>query len=864
MAKKFRINVNRPYIAYAGSTIQQNFGEAQEKGFLCWDIRARDDFDVHFHPIPNPSPFVTIDWKGTVRQTLRVAKGTVPKGSRIRIRAEETIIQSEIKQLYNELRVLYEPLEIVLKIDNSQSSGSHVDGDFSTVTEDLRDPDTLVTLMRDFLKASEIDESDWDLIRAHIERYIRGIVAGADPVARHAKWSVKRLEFENTFSFGKKNVIDFEKLHGVVGIFAPNARGKSSIIGTLMYALFNSTDRGPIKNLHIINTRKGECAAKAVISVNDNDYTIERKTVKKEPKKGFIHGVTSLEFRKVDPNGNKIEDATGELRTDTEKEIRKLIGTADDFLLTSLASQGDINRFINEGAAQRKMILARMLDLDILEQMVFQAKEESNNIKAQLKGAPDRDWDTVIEELASALVVGIEQLESMGVELAQSRKHLAEAQLRQARLDRPGTITQTDIDEQDEAIAALRARLESLQVKYTENVTQHADIVSKLDNISKFKDNFPVDALRAQKAVQDSLTAALVGMQHSLQVEQKTLAQQEKSTEKLTDIPCGDSFPSCKFIKDSYLDRAKIDEQRQRVEDLTLQITSTMSGIERARAADIDSKLNKYQDVLKKESDLSVQQIRIEAAVAGYKKDIEYATTRLAEAETRRADLAQHVVTGNVTTELNQAKKDVKMLNGQLNSLDARRLSQVETNVRLKSQVERIEDERDKYSELRNKWRLYEHMISALSKRGIPSQIIHRLLPRINVEIAKILQGVVDFTVVLDVDTESNAMDIYIDYGDSRRIIELASGMEKMVASLAIRVALINVSSLPKTDMFIIDEGFGTLDESNIAACNRLLESFKQWFRIIMVISHVDGIKDSADSIIELMRNGKDSHVDYT
>jgi exonuclease SbcC len=353
-------------------------------------------------------------------------------------------------------------------------------------------------------------------------------------------------------------------------------------------------------------------------------------------------------------------------------------------------------------------------------------------------------------------------------------------------------------------------------------------------------------------------------MQHSLQVEQKTLAQQEKSAEKLSEVPCGDSFPTFKFIKDSHLDRQRIDSQRQRVEDLTRQVVSTREALDTAKLADIDSKIGKYQDILKKESELQVQLVKVEATLSGGEKDIEHNNQRCNEAVVRLGDLRMRVVAGDMADELSKAKKDVKALNTQLNTLDSRRLSLVESAARTKGQIERAEEEKDKYSELKNKWRLYEHMMSALSKRGIPSQIMHRLLPRINIEISKILQGVVDFTVSLEVDTESNAMDIYIDYGDSRRIIELASGMEKMIASLAIRVALINVSSLPKTDMFIIDEGFGTLDESNIAACGRLLESLKQWFRIIIVISHVDGIKDAADSIIELTRHGKDSCVDYT
>jgi exonuclease SbcC len=85
--------------------------------------------------------------------------------------------------------------------------------------------------------------------------------------------------------------------------------------------------------------------------------------------------------------------------------------------------------------------------------------------------------------------------------------------------------------------------------------------------------------------------------------------------------------------------------------------------------------------------------------------------------------------------------------------------------------------------------------------------------------------------------------------------------MEKMVSSLAIRVALINISSLPKTDLLIIDEGFGALDEMNVEACNQLLESLKKWFKNILVISHVDAVKDAVDNNIEIMRRNKDARV---
>jgi len=82
-----------------------------------------------------------------------------------------------------------------------------------------------------------------------------------------------------------------------------------------------------------------------------------------------------------------------------------------------------------------------------------------------------------------------------------------------------------------------------------------------------------------------------------------------------------------------------------------------------------------------------------------------------------------------------------------------------------------------------------------------------------------------------------------------------------MMASLAIRVALINVSSLPKTSMLMIDEGFGSLDETNLEACGKLLQSLKKWFKNILVISHIDAIKDIVDNNIDIMKKGKDAYV---
>ena len=151
----------------------------------------------------------------------------------------------------------------------------------------------------------------------------------------------------------------------------------------------------------------------------------------------------------------------------------------------------------------------------------------------------------------------------------------------------------------------------------------------------------------------------------------------------------------------------------------------------------------------------------------------------------------------------------------------------------------------------------------ALSRDGIPLQIIKKKLPLINHEISNILQGITGFTVELFTN-DSSGMDIILNYGDSKRVIECCSGMEKMMSSLAIRTALVRVSSLPKCDTLIIDEGFGALDATNVEACTALLRSLTKTFRSIIIISHVDTVKDVVDNIIEISSTaGHDAKVSF-
>ena len=63
-------------IRYPGSTIQQNHGETNDKGFLLWDIVSKDAFTCKHVVLKNPKPFITIKLtpKGRIPNKISVQK----------------------------------------------------------------------------------------------------------------------------------------------------------------------------------------------------------------------------------------------------------------------------------------------------------------------------------------------------------------------------------------------------------------------------------------------------------------------------------------------------------------------------------------------------------------------------------------------------------------------------------------------------------------------------------------------------------------------------------------------------------------------------------------------------------------------
>lgn len=842
-------------IAYPGSPIQQNFGEDVKKGFLFWEINNKNDYSSKFIELENDNPFLTIQWQGNVEDTIEKYED-ITSNARIRISSNEEISQFDIKEIHSYLKEKKSPLEITYKIDVETKSFSY--NDIVKNNLDIKNENDRKTLLKTIYE--DLTEQEVEDVSSLYNNMLNTLVEKRES---HSKWEINSLKFNNTFSYGKDNYINFDNMSGIVGLFGKNRTGKSSIPGTIMYALFNSSDRGAIKNLHIINNRKGRCDAEVTFTIDDNIYVVSRNTNKKESKKGSVSATTKLEVYRIDKNGIRINESE-EQRRESDKLIKSLLGTSEDFLYTGFASQGSLNSFIEEKSTARKNILSKFLDLNIFEELYSASRDEYAILKDKIKKSSDKNWNSLEIEARESIKDLEVDLEKTNKNIDINREKIIELKTQENFLKSSNKKHKSGMtyDECLDNINYLKDKIERINsdtVKQKEQLDSNNIILEKINNI---KVNFPIEDLKSEKSRLDNLVTNLNKLTYKLDAKKKEVKRLESSLEVLNDIPCENKFTSCKFIKDANENVNILPENKKEIAELSDEINNILYAADVIKEKDIDTKIKKYEESLRKEYKLIIDNESIKEKILNNNISIDAYEKELKEKVSILEELKSFTKKDNIE-KINELLEKVKKVTLLTKSLEEEKQFCIQKIASLNSHIEIWQKEKKEFKEVSNQWKIFDIFLKSIGKKGIPAFLINNALPMINNEIAKILTNAVNFKVTIEPDTLNN-LDIYVDYGDSKRIIECCSGMEKMMSSIAIRVALINISNLARPNMFILDEGFGALDSNNIDACGSLLESLKKYFKTILIISHVDAIKDIVDNTIEITSKGKDSYVRYT
>ena len=176
--------------------------------------------------------------------------------------------------------------------------------------------------------------------------------------------------------------------------------------------------------------------------------------------------------------------------------------------------------------------------------------------------------------------------------------------------------------------------------------------------------------------------------------------------------------------------------------------------------------------------------------------------------------------------------------------------------------VKNLELQQEDHKNLQDEYSSIDLYLRCMHSNGISYDIIKKKLPIINEEIAKILTNIVEFEIFFEED--GRKLDIQIKHPrHDPRPIEMGSGAEKTIAAMAIRLALLNVSTLPKSDIFILDEPGTSLDEDNMEGFVRMLDMIKTQFKTVVLISHLDSLKDCVDSQLIIEKKNGYAYVSF-
>lgn len=842
-------NVN---CVYPGSLIQQNHGETlSEHGYVLWDLKQKQF--KHFN-IKNDFGFFTLDIKkGKLETDLK----DLPINARIRCRCLESV-PSEVKSIISDIRNKCNVIELTyVRIDadvnDSKKSTSSKDLNLSNISS----ADYQNSLIKDYLNNNIVDDkiSDktfeliFDINKKHNQEIDK------DKLSKNIRWKPKKFEFSNMFSYGENNIVDFSNMKDVVGIFATNASGKSSILSALSFCIFDKCDRA-FKASHILNAQKMSFSCKFNFEIDKIDYFIER--IGKSDKKGNVK--VDVNFWKVVDN-KKIE-LNGEARRSTNDLIRDHLGSYEDFILTVLSIQNNKSgTFVDMGQKERKDLLSQFMGIDIFDNLYQSSYDKLKQIESELKIFTSRDDGKTIDQLKIDIVSLIENRDKL--KLKEDSLYVSKNDINNKLISESKKIIQLD----------KKLKFDISQLKVKEN-----DLTSDINDIQKEIESFENSKLQLQNKLSEleleisEFSQDEIKSDYNKFLEMKSKFETLKSEidrkkyvvslklEKLKKLESHEYDPNCKyctnneFVKDAISSKESLKIDKTESESLIKSFKEINKLIEdnkhlelnyikynsvNQKISNLIKELNHKNDMLLKSND---KLNKMSNYLLETQSDIKYYFQQ------KNAIEHNEIVESNIDNlnyTLTKVEEDIRKINSELSDL----------NIKIKLYENDLASKEQNMSyikSLESNLIAYKYYVLSVSRDGIPYELISKTIPHIEKEVNSILSQIAEFSVSIETDGKNVITNIV--YEDKKWPLEMSSGFEKFASSLAIRVALINVSNLPRPDFIAIDEGFGCADADNLSSMSSLFSILKDHFKFILIISHLDSMKDMVDNILEIKK----------
>lgn len=845
-------------IKYCGSTIMQNHSEAKypEHGILVWDVETKES---EFVPIHNDYGYVTVD----VEDGKIVGTPNIPNKPRMRVRVKNTS-QSALKKVLAEIRVGRKVQEV--SIQKVITDKKDFDGSSNIVLQNVRDVGFQNKLIEDFLSERYVvGEEHLEVIR-NINNDINQKL-GTSVGMKNIIWKPKTFEFSNMFSYGTKNIIDFTNMKGAYGIFAPNASGKSSLWDALSFCIYDKCSRTS-KAIDVLNYSKMIFDCKFNFEIEGVDYFIER-VGRKSPKRGTVK--VDVNFYRINEDGST-ESLNGEERRDTNSIIRQYVGSYDDFILTAMSNQSNSGGFIEKSQKERKELLAQFLDMDVFEQLYQVANEEIKELSGLLKDYKNQNFTEKLSEAEESLIENQTELTEAKRLLDSYKEQKQQIGASIEELLSQLISVNSEIIDTDKLIETKSELEELANIKATEcngYVDTLVDLESNLKQTKSEFDRYDLIDLKEKHLKYESYVAMMEDIKDQMEDLEREIEHKKEHLEGIGSLTFDDGCEHCVKNKNTPF--------AQQAQSLEKEIKE-LSLIYLTRSGEYDeASFNKIKydvtTVLKEVQILKTQITEYESQIEKVELQTKSCNLELTELQSKiekvESDIKKSVEqkesvehNAKIQIQLDSKKESLLDVEGLISETNDN-IIDISGEVKIaENTIKTVNDSIQRLEDMETKYEGYEYYLQCVKRDGIPYELISDVLPKLEIEINNILQPLVDFQILLN--TDGKNINSYIAYGDEEFWpLELTSGMEKFISSVAIRTALTNVSNLPRPNFIAIDEGFGSLDSDNFNSLYLLFDYLKNQFDFLVTISHIDKTRDMVDQIIDITKVGGFSSIRY-
>ncbi|MCX5726542.1 MAG: SMC family ATPase [Candidatus Saganbacteria bacterium] len=635
---------------------------------------------------------------------------------------------------------------------------------------------------------------------------------------------------------------------GVIGIVGLNGAGKSTLVEAVAWALYGNlaarTEKEGIKRSTAPLSASVEVTLEMEIS--GNPYHITR----------VLKGTSQIGDASIISSGKVIADSV----RGADKEINYLFGMDYKSFYTSFfAKQKELNALTDLTPGQRRDVIIRMLRIDAVDKAIDNLRSAAKAEKLETEVLKKSLKDTnILESEKKAIEINRsktgKELEKIGSEIKKLEADLAKFR---EKFNEERKIYE-EWNKLDKRLAEAKARLTGLSSRKEELLEERKE-VAKLEMELKTLE----EASKEFKGLEKKNKEMEIAKESGEKTKGERLADLRKQYKELEEnekkLKPGHPCPTCgQDIKDFSNIKEHFKIEKEQLEEKAKEIKSIKGPYNEKAHKEILSLLDekrsdaeRYPLILarvekKKTIEFSLKKIKDE--IEGFNNII----IRI-EAEIKKVpyDEKKHE---KITEEQSVTESEHNSMCSRRNEIKLA-MGKFETDIKSKQdEIDKVEKSKKEIEERVKKQENRNRMIDIMT--DYRTHLISRIRPQLSEIAGRLFAELTAGKYTgIELDEEYN-MHIYD--GGAKYPIARFSGGESDLANLCLRLAisqLITASSGIEGGFIILDEIFGSQDLIRKSSIMEALARLQKQFRQIILISHVEDIKDKLEDVIEVVES---------